>query len=286
MAGKGFVNPDVEQDIIGTIDTIGASGFLGIEGPPGPRGPKGEKGDPGGPMGPIGPKGDRGEKGDPGAKGDQGLDYRADYFGLFADRGQYDYTAPDTTFFATDHGAIYVRLDPEGWSGPIYFGDGPHGAQGPAGPVGPQGIQGVEGPMGPQGIQGNMGVKGDTGAKGDKGDTGERGKTHEDVMTMNASGTVNIDLGGFKVYNITLTGNTTFTFTPNTSGSSSNTVLVIRQRTTNGTPYTVTWPANCLRSGGVGFAQSTAIGAMDCYTAFSFDGGASYLLFKNGGAFS
>lgn len=127
-------------------------------------------------QGPIGPKGDKGDQGGVGPQGVQG---------------------------------------PQGPAGPT----GPKGDTGNTGPQGPKGDTGDTGPQGPKGDTGNtgpQGPKGDTGDTGPKGDTGPVGNSlaRKRATLTSTAGSAVIDLStGDEVYVITLTENTTITFT-------------------------------------------------------------------------
>ncbi|MEO5691444.1 MAG: hypothetical protein ABIQ64_04615 [Candidatus Saccharimonadales bacterium] len=70
----------------------------------------------------------------------------------------------------------------------------------------------------------------------------------ETVFTANATGATTLNLANGNIFSMTLTGNTTFTFSGATAGKGCSFGLYLHQNGTGG--RTVTWPASVKWSGG------------------------------------
>ena len=264
----GFRNPAAPQPAIeGNACNIDQTGFLqGVAGPVGP------KGDPGGPKGDKGVPGDVGPQG---PEGDPGRDLIINFSGQYADRDLYNNQPIHTTFYAEDQEALYIRIQ-GGWGGPVPFADGPPGPAGPPGPEGPVGPRGFQGPIGPQGEPSI--IPGPTGPKGDQGIQGVVGPNYENVIrNTSVSGAYSLNFAGNNYYNLTLSGNTSFTFT----GASLNTrtyQVYVNVKQASNASYTVSWPAGVLTANGVQYVQSAVPNARDLYVLHTYDGGVTYTL--------
>jgi hypothetical protein len=95
----------------------------------------------------------------------------------------------------------------------------------------------------------------------------------ETVSTANASGATTLNLNNGNVFNSTLTGNTTFSFSGATNGSACSFTLYLRQDATGS--RTVSWPASVKWSGGAPSLTSTA-NAIDILVFESIDGGTTW----------
>jgi hypothetical protein len=144
-----------------------------------------------------------------------------------------------------------------------------------------QGIEGVQGPQGIQGVQGErgiQGIQGQTGIQGIVGPIGLTGPTYEEITAIpGAAGTVTLDLSGNTYYKITLAGNTTFAFSGTLSNARTySSVIEIKQSATSS--FSVTWPSVCLTQNDAVYTMSTPNNAVDLYTVFTGDAGATILL--------
>lgn len=97
----------------------------------------------------------------------------------------------------------------------------------------------------------------------------------QDLSTNNsATGAVNLDLNTADVFNITMTGNCTFTFTnPPASGVFKNIVLILKQDGTGSRTMTVTGAKYTDAQAPV---LTTTANKTDVLTYFTIDGGTSY----------
>jgi hypothetical protein len=160
------------------------------------------------------------------------------------------------------------------------------GQQGVSGPKGDQGVQGSQGDTGPAGAQGPQGAQGIQGPQGPQGATGAAGQTYETVVNIGSAGaTQTLNLASNNFYNITMTANLTISLTASPDALRTSTgVIAIKQGAAGG--FTVTWPGSCITPGGVDFVQSTAPNAVDLYTVFSYNSGATWILTQIGQAYS
>lgn len=95
----------------------------------------------------------------------------------------------------------------------------------------------------------------------------------ETVSTANATGATTLNLNNGNVFNLTLTGNATFTVSNATSGRACSFTIYLKQDATGG--RTVTWPSGTKWSGGAP-TLSTAANAVDIVVLESLDGGTSW----------
>lgn len=95
------------------------------------------------------------------------------------------------------------------------------------------------------------------------------------VVTGNVTGATSLDLSAANLFQHTLTGNVTFSFTnPSSSPAGNSFVLVIVQDATGG--RTVTWPASVLWDSGTAPTISSSANAVDLFTFISPDGGTTW----------
>lgn len=99
------------------------------------------------------------------------------------------------------------------------------------------------------------------------------GGGQETISTANASGATTLNLANANVFNITLTGNVTFTFSGATNGKACAFSLYLRQDATGS--RTVTWPASVRWSGGAPTLTTTA-SAIDILVFETLDGGTTW----------
>ena len=95
----------------------------------------------------------------------------------------------------------------------------------------------------------------------------------ETVSTQNATGATTLNLTNGNVFDVTLTGNATFTFSGATSGKACSFSLYLHQDATGS--RTVTWPASVKWSGGAPTLTTTAT-AVDILVFESLDGGTTW----------
>lgn len=95
----------------------------------------------------------------------------------------------------------------------------------------------------------------------------------ETLSTLNASGTTTLNLANANIFNVTLTGNTTFVFSGATNGKACSFSLYRRQDSTGS--RTVTWPSSVKWSGGAPTLTTTA-SSLDILVFESLDGGTTW----------
>jgi len=95
----------------------------------------------------------------------------------------------------------------------------------------------------------------------------------ETVSTASVSGSTTLDLANGNVFNLTLTGATTFTFSGATAGKACSFTVYTKQDATGS--RTITWPASVKWSGGAP-VPSTAANATDIFVFESLDGGTTW----------
>jgi len=105
----------------------------------------------------------------------------------------------------------------------------------------------------------------------------------ETLTTANTSTAYTIDLTNGNVFDLTLTGNCTFTFSsPPVSGKAGSFTLILTQDGTGS--RTVTWPAAVDWAGGTApTLTTTATTGVDVITFVTVDGGTTWLGFLAGG---
>ena len=98
----------------------------------------------------------------------------------------------------------------------------------------------------------------------------------EIVTTTNVSSTYTVNLSTSNVFNLTMTGNTTFTFSnPAPSGTMHSFTIILRQ---DGSGSKIaTWPSSVRFSFGEVPGLATAANAYDVITFFTVDGGNRYV---------
>lgn len=95
----------------------------------------------------------------------------------------------------------------------------------------------------------------------------------ETVSTQNATGATTLNLTNGNVFDVTLTGNATFTFSGATSGKACSFSLYLHQDATGS--RTVTWPGSVKWSGGAPTLTTTA-SAVDILVFESLNGGTTW----------
>lgn len=95
----------------------------------------------------------------------------------------------------------------------------------------------------------------------------------ETVSTQNATGATTLSLSNGNVFDVTLTGNATFSFTGATNGKACSFSLYLHQDATGS--RTVTWPASVKWSGGAPTLTTTA-SAVDILVFETLNGGTTW----------
>jgi hypothetical protein len=107
----------------------------------------------------------------------------------------------------------------------------------------------------------------------------------ETLVTANTGTTYTIDLESGNVFNLTLTGDCTYTFSnPPASGSAGAFTLIQNQDGTGS--RTVTWPASVEWAGGSAPAITSTASSTDVFTFITTDGGTTWYGFTGGQDFS
>ena len=104
-------------------------------------------------------------------------------------------------------------------------------------------------------------------------------KAYSEDKTTNATttGSVTLDLSTTNVFDLTLTGNTTLTFSnPPASTRVFSFSIIAKQDATGG--RTITWPASKKFAGGVAPPATTTANAIDVWSVMTYDGGTSYII--------
>lgn len=106
-------------------------------------------------------------------------------------------------------------------------------------------------------------------------------KGYSEFISANATttGATTLDLSSSNFFNLTLTGNTTFTFSNPPSGASGRMfsfTIVAKQDATGG--RTISWPAGSKYAGGVVPPATTTANAVDIWSGMTYDGGTSYII--------
>lgn len=102
-------------------------------------------------------------------------------------------------------------------------------------------------------------------------------KSYDEYINANTAttGATTLDISSGNFFNLTLTGNTTFTFSnPPTSRMVSFTI-VAKQDATGG--RTITWPSGTKWPGGVAPPATTTANAIDIWSVMTYDGGTTWI---------
>jgi len=91
---------------------------------------------------------------------------------------------------------------------------------------------------------------------------------------------VDLDLG--TVFSLTLSGNSTFTFSNAASAGLSNSFVLQVQQDAGASGYTVTWPASVEWPGGVAPTLTATANAVDVFVFITYDGGTTWYGFVSG----
>lgn len=103
-------------------------------------------------------------------------------------------------------------------------------------------------------------------------------KGYSEFISANAAttGVTTLDLSSSNFFNLTLTGNTTFSFTNAPSGRMFSFTIVAKQDATGG--RTITWPTGSRYAGGLVPPATTTANAIDIWSAMTYDGGTTYII--------
>jgi len=108
-------------------------------------------------------------------------------------------------------------------------------------------------------------------------------KDYKEVVATNApaTGTVSLDLNDGNIHEVTLTGNTTFTFdNPVASGKASNLTITLSQDSHGS--HTTTWPSSVKWAGGTAPTLTTTANAVNVLTFYTMDNGITWYGFLSG----
>lgn len=81
---------------------------------------------------------------------------------------------------------------------------------------------------------------------------------------------------------VNMTGSITISFTGVVASATRTYTAVVAIRQSSAGGGTVTWPAACVTPDNINFTQSATANAVDIYTVFTYNGGASYILTQIG----
>ena len=103
-------------------------------------------------------------------------------------------------------------------------------------------------------------------------------KAYSEFVTTNAAstGATTLDLSSSNFFNLTLTGNVTFTFSNPPSGRAFNFTVVAKQDATGG--RTITYPAASKYAGAVTPPATTTANAVDIWSVMTYDAGSTYIV--------
>ena len=103
-------------------------------------------------------------------------------------------------------------------------------------------------------------------------------KAYSEFLSTNAAstGATTLDLSTSNFFNLTLTGNVTFTFSNAPSGRVFAFTIVAKQDATGG--RTITWPVAKIYAGGVAPPATTTANALDIWNILTYDAGTSYIV--------
>jgi hypothetical protein len=103
-------------------------------------------------------------------------------------------------------------------------------------------------------------------------------KAYSEFVTTNAAstGATTLDLSASNFFNLTLTGNVTFTFSNSPSGRAFSFTIVAKQDATGG--RTITYPAGSKYAGAVTPPATTTANAVDIWSVMTYDAGSTYIV--------
>jgi len=103
-------------------------------------------------------------------------------------------------------------------------------------------------------------------------------RNYSEFISANTAttGATTLDLSTANFFNLTLTGNTTFSFTNPPASRMMSFTIAAKQDATGG--RTITWPATAKYAGGVVPPATTTANAIDIWSAMTYDGGTTYVV--------
>lgn len=102
-------------------------------------------------------------------------------------------------------------------------------------------------------------------------------KSYDEYINANTAttGATTLDISSGNFFNLTLTGNTTFTYTNAPTGRMVSFTIAVKQDATGG--RTITWPSGTKWPGGVAPPATTAANAIDIWSVMTYDGGSTWV---------
>lgn len=102
-------------------------------------------------------------------------------------------------------------------------------------------------------------------------------KSYDEYINANtaATGATTLDISSGNFFNLTLTGNITFTFSNAPSSRMVSFTIVAKQDATGG--RTITWPSGTKWPGGVAPPATTTANAIDIWSVMTYDGGTTWI---------
>jgi hypothetical protein len=102
-------------------------------------------------------------------------------------------------------------------------------------------------------------------------------RSYDEYINANtaSTGATTLDLSSGNFFNLTLTGNVTFTYSNVPVGRMVAFTIVAKQDATGG--RTITWPSGTKWPGGVAPPATTSANAIDIWSVMTYDGGTSYV---------
>lgn len=102
-------------------------------------------------------------------------------------------------------------------------------------------------------------------------------KSYDEYINANTAttGATTLDISSGNFFNLTLTGNTTFTYTNAPSGRMVSFTIAVKQDATGG--RTITWPSGTKWPGGVAPPATTSANAIDIWSVMTYDGGSTWV---------
>jgi hypothetical protein len=102
-------------------------------------------------------------------------------------------------------------------------------------------------------------------------------RSYDEYINANtaSTGATTLDLSSGNFFNLTLTGNVTFTYSNVPTGRMVAFTIVAKQDATGG--RTITWPSGTKWPGGVAPPATTSANAIDIWSVMTYDGGTSYV---------
>lgn len=102
-------------------------------------------------------------------------------------------------------------------------------------------------------------------------------KSYDEYINANTAttGATTLDISSGNFFNLTLTGNVTFTFSNAPSSRMVSFTIVAKQDATGG--RTITWPTGTKWPGGVAPPATTTANAIDIWSVMTYDGGTTWI---------